>query len=152
MGLDPDACELEAAPTMGALLVDVDDSGVGPFHAYLRFDLDGVLDPDSVVSVTLRMTATNVTMSSSSGEVHLVEPFDLMDLYALQPATIGPVLAPDQGAVAAGDVVEWSLPPDLLPLGDPSLHLGILPLSMDGIDYWNLDGAQPPELVVEQQG
>jgi hypothetical protein len=45
-----------------------------------------------------------------------------------------------------------SLAPDLLPLGEPSLYLGILPRSTDGIDYWNLDGAQPPALVVEQQG
>jgi hypothetical protein len=153
VNLDPDACELEAAPSMGALTVDLqNNTGIGPFHGYLRFDLDGALDPDLVVSVTLRLVATDSSSSPSSGEVHRVEPFELMDLFAYQPATIGPLLAPAQGPVAGGDVVEWLLPPNELPLDEPSLYFGIVPLSSDGIDYWNLDGAQPPELVVEQQG
>jgi hypothetical protein len=151
INLDPEVCKDEASPSPAALLVDLDDTAVGPFHGYLRFDLDGAVDPGLVVSVTLRMTVTSVSSSASSGAVYLVEPFELMDLYAIQPAPIGPALAPDQGAVAGNDVVEWSLPPDLLPLGEPSLYLGILAQSTDGVDYWNLAGAQPPELVVEQQ-
>lgn len=149
--LDPDVCELGGNPPMGTLVVDLDTAGVGPIHGYLRFDLDDAVVPDTVVSVTLRLVASDVSMSPSSGEVYRVEPFGLMDLYAVQPSPIGAVLAPDQGAVAPNDVVEWSLPPDVLSLGEPSLHLGILPLSTDGIDYWNLDGLVPPELVIEQQ-
>jgi hypothetical protein len=152
INLDPEVCKVEASPTPAALLVDLEDTGIGPFNGYLRFDLDGAVDPDLVVSVTLRMTVTSVSTSSSTGAVYLVEPFELMDLYAIQPASIGPALAPDQGAVVGNDVVEWSLPPDLLPLGEPSLYLGILAQSTDGVDYWNLAGAQPPELVIEQQG
>lgn len=149
--LDPDACELGGNPAMGAMVVDSLDAGIGPMHGLLRFDLDDAIDPDLVVSVTLRLVATDPTVSQFSGEVYRVEPFGLMDLFSVQPATVGPMLAPDQGPVAGGDVVEWVLPPDVLLLGEPSLYLGILPLSTDGVDYWNLDGAQPPELIVEQQ-
>jgi hypothetical protein len=149
--LDPDACELGGSPSMGAMVVDLIDVDAGPIHGFLRFDFDDALVPDLVVSVTLRMVATNVSTSSSSGEVHRVEPFELIDLFSFQPAPVGPLLAPDQGPVASGAVVEWALPPELLSLHESSLYLGILPLSSDGIDYWNLDGAVPPQLVVEQR-
>lgn len=151
INLDPDVCELGGNPAMGAMVVDSLDAGAGPIHGFLRFDLDDAVDPDLVVSVTLRLVATDPTVSQSSGEVYRVEPFGLMDLFSVQPATVGPMLAPDQGPVAGGDVVEWVLPPDVLSLGEPSLYLGILPLSTDGVDYWNLDGAEPPELIIEQQ-
>lgn len=150
--LDPDACELVSDPPMGAMTVDLADGGVGPMNAYLRFDLDDAFVPDLVVSVRLRLVATDLTSATTSGEVYSVEPFVLMDLFSLQPAAIGAALAPDQGPVAASDVVEWTLPPDLFALGELSVYLGVLPISSDGVDYWNLDGVEPPQLIVEQQG
>src|SRR5690606_32983026 len=151
VNLDPEACELGSDPSMGALVVDLDDAGIGPIHAFLRFDFDDALVPADVITVTLRMVATDLSNAPSSGEVYRVEPFELMDLYAIQPATVGSVLAPDQGTVVENDVVEWPLPPDLLSGGETSLYLGVLPLSTNGTDYWNLDGLAPPELIIEQQ-
>ncbi|MCA9707361.1 MAG: hypothetical protein KDK70_16020 [Myxococcales bacterium] len=151
INLDPDLCEMLAQPYPGAMTVDLDDRMIGPFHGYLRFDLDDALVPRAVVSVTLRLVATDDTSANgpSSGEVYAVEPFTYEDLFMLQPAPVGMALAPDQGAVDVGQVVEWPLPPDVLADGPTSLYLGVFPLDTNGIDYWGAEGPQPPELLVE---
>jgi hypothetical protein len=52
--------------------------------------------------------------------------------------------------ITAGQVVVWSLPPELVSAGVP-LCLGLFPQSTNGADYMNLTTASPPRLVVEYQ-
>ncbi len=152
IGLNPDECEGIADPSPGAMLVDEAANGMGPFNSYLRFDLDDQLDIGAVVSVTLRITTTpsDSADSNASGEVWQVEPFTLDDLFMFQPATVGPLLAADQGAVFPDTVVQWPLPPDVLVPNRSTLYLGVVANSTNGIDYWAMNGLLPPELVVEQ--
>lgn len=34
--------------------------------------------------------------------------------------------------------------------GPASLYLGIVPTVTNGIDYWGIDGLEPPRLLIEQ--
>ncbi len=152
VGLDPSYCAMVASALPGAITIDQEDLMLGPFNGYLRFDLDDSIEPGAVVSITLRMTTTGEMSadSTSSGEVWEVEPFGLADLSILQPATVGPMLAPTQGMVASVDVIEWPLPPELL-AGDPSsVYFGLFPTVTNGVDYWGVGGMEPPVLIIEQ--
>ena len=152
LGLDPSYCAMVASPLPGAITIDQDDLMLGPFNGYLRFDLDGAVDPGAVLSVTLRMTTTGEmdADSTSSGEVWEVEPFELAALFVLQPATVGPLLAPTQGMVESVDVIEWPLPPEVLTGGPSSVYFGVFPTVTNGVDYWGVGGMEPPVLIVEQ--
>ncbi len=74
--------------------------------------------------------------------------FTLADLSTTAPSTLGAQpLAPDQGATAVGDTVIFVLPSGVV-APDSALYLGLLPVSDNGVNYFNNDGATPPRLVV----
>ncbi len=153
VNLDPLMCEAIASPREGAMIVDGAAAGFGPYNSYVGFDLDASVAADQVVAVTLRLYVTDSAdaESSSSGEVYAVEPFTHGDLFMVQPQTVGPLLAPDQGGVTTGQAVDWPLPVSVVVDGGPSVYLGVLAIENDGIDYWSDAGAQPPQLLVELQ-
>ena len=144
---DPDVCAADLP--INAMTVDASVStNLLPGHSYLRFDLDGQLAGKTVTEVRLRLTVSDdmSAASVSSGELHEVEPFTRPDLFVEAPMAVAS-LGADQGAVMPNDVVEWVLPTALVaPNG--SVFLGVLPVSTNGVDYWNNDGAAPPLLLV----
>lgn len=148
---DPDACASDQP--LGTMGVDSDVGMLVTRHSYLRFDLDEQLAGLRVTEVLLEITVSDHddAESSSSGEIWQVEPFTRADLFVAAPAAVGPTaLVGDNGAVAQLQTVVFALPVALVMPGAP-VFLGVLPLETDGIDYWNLDGATPPRLVVTAQ-
>ncbi len=147
---DPDACETFVGT--GALTVDGNRvTTATPRHAFLRFDLDGVLQGATIDAVALRVVVTNGSGadSTSTAEVWEVAPFTRPDLFMAEPAQVsaGPV-SPDQGAVVQGQEVLFPLPTTLV-VADGSVFLGLFPLTSNGVDYFNLNGAEPPQLIVD---
>jgi hypothetical protein len=147
---DPDACAIETGP--GVITVDTLQNSTGtPRHSFLRFDLDDTLEGKTVDSVTLRLVVPVLVDSESdqTGEVWQVAAFTRPDLFDAAPVKVGSVpLAPDMGAVAQGATVEFDLPVTVA-VASGSVFLGLLPLISDGVDYFNLLGAQPPALVID---
>jgi len=149
---DPDQCEQDVG--FAVMKITLDDYYIGhPRRAFIRFDLDNALAGKTVTSVTLRLQVTDGPFADSpgSGEVWRVQSFSEADLFGNMPATIGAnALAPDQGAITQGQVLDWSLPTNLVtPNG--SVYLGLLPTVVDGAYYWNEKGVGPPLLVVDYQ-
>ena len=58
-------------------------------------------------------------------------------------------IAGTQGAVTRLQVVEWPLPTAVVAAGVVFLRLATP--SSDGVNYWNLDGPEPPRLVIDLQ-
>jgi hypothetical protein len=147
---DPTLC---TALNGGAqLAIDARDSTtMDPWQSYLRFDLDGALAGRTVEAVTLRLVATDDDKAPGpdSGEVWKVKQFTEQTLMTQVPPQLGnQPLASSQGAVAALQPVEWSLPAGLV-APDSAVHLGLVTADEDGVAYWNLDGQNPPELVID---
>jgi hypothetical protein len=135
------------------LVADIKDSTtMKPWHGFVRFDPANTLAARTITSVTLRMVATNASNAAgpSSGEIWAVQPFALADLSVAEPAKVGVVLAPDQGAVTKLQTVDWPLPTTAVP-PTGSVYLGLFPTGSDGVNYWNIDGATPPRLLVDAQ-
>jgi hypothetical protein len=144
---DPDLCETNA----GAGLLDVDQMALK--HSYLRFDLDNQPTGKTVLEVRLVVVVADTADAESdqSGEVWEVAPFDRLDLFAAAPAAQGMApIAVSQGAVTMNQQVDFLLPLDLVQAGGV-VFLGVLPVSTDGVNYFNNDGAIPPRLVVKLQ-
>lgn len=150
----PDPVQCENATGAGTMNVDSSDSTTGqPNISFLRFELDGSLSGRSIEAVELRLVVADTPKASGtrSGEVWEVQAFTYDDLFVGAPAQIGQLeLAGDQGAVSQGQVVTWTLPQALVSPG-ASIFLGVYPLSSDGVDYWTLTGAVPPQLHVVYQ-
>lgn len=150
---DPDVCETQAG--FGNMDVDLLESSTGhPDYAFLRFDLDGTLAGRTVVGVTLRLVVTDHVDADSdnSGEIWPVTPFDRSDLFSTVPTQVGssPV-GLSQGAVVQNQTVEWSLPSSLVAANE-STHLGVFPLTNQGVNYWNAqNGTIPPRLIIDYQ-
>jgi hypothetical protein len=144
---DPDVCAADQPRATMGVDAEVTPPMMDARHSYLRFDLGELAG--RVVSAALEITVSTVSSagSSSSGEIWQVASFTRSDLFVSTPAPMGqaPIVG-DQGAVGQGQTVSFALPTALF--GEPSLFFGVLPLSTDGIDYENLDGAVPPKLVV----
>jgi len=148
---DPDGCI--AANGAGQLVVDSNDSTtMNPWQGYVKFDVDGMIAGRTVMAVHLRMVATSDAKAPSpnSGSVWQVAPFTRTSLATTTPATIGNVLAGSQGAVAANQPVNWSLPTSLVS-ANASVYLGLTSASSDGVNYWNSTGTTPPRLVIDLQ-
>lgn len=77
---------------------------------------------------------------------HECASFGLQNLFDAQPGITGAAVATDQGMVVRNQVVEFDLPTALI--GPEDLHLAIVNSTDQGVNYWNLDGAAPPRLVV----
>ena len=136
----------------GEFSIDQSDSGtLKPIYAFLRFDVDDTIAGKTLDKVTLRLTASNTAKAASnaSGEIWEVEPFTLASLSTTVPAKQGNMaISPNQGAVALNQVVNWSLPKGTVS-ANQSVYLGVYPLSSDGTNYWNNDGAAPPQLIID---
>jgi hypothetical protein len=145
---DPDFCEKDTgADNLNVDLLDI-DTGY-QFWAFLRFDLDAKLACTDVTSVILQLVATNHVdaAGNGSGEVWLVDPFSSRaDLATAVPGK-KTLLAGDQGPVGQGETVRWELPTSIISSGEP-IHLGIIPTSDEGVNYWDNDGPSPPLLLV----
>jgi hypothetical protein len=149
---EPEACEV--ANGEDAMNIDENDTASAhPYHAFVSFELDEAFAGRTVQQVTLRLVVASYAKSAGdqSGEIWEVEPFDELDLDDHAPEKVGTApLAQSGGPVTQGQVVEWALPVDLV-APEKDIYLGIFPVSDDGVDYWNDDGAVPPELVITYQ-
>lgn len=135
------------------LVVDEKDSTTNlPWYAFVRFDLDGAIAGKIVSSVTLRVVATTNGKADgpNSGDVWRVSAFSLQSLQQNQlPAKQGSSkLAGSQGAVKEQQVVEWPLPVSTVSPSAP-VYLGIYLTTSDGVNYWNTDGEEPPQLIID---
>jgi hypothetical protein len=123
-----------------------------PWYAFVRFDLDGAIASMKVERVTLRVVATSNSKSAgpNTGDVWRVSAFTLQSLQLNQlPSKQGTSkLAGTQGAVKPLDVVEWPLSPSLVQPDQP-VYLGIYLTTSDGVNYWNTDGVEPPQLIID---
>lgn len=149
---DPDACE--ALVGLGTMTADGSTGpNATPAYSFLRFDVDDTLAGRTVTSVTLRLTVTSQmgADSSQSGDIWEVETFTRQDLFGTVPAQVGAApLSPSQGAVVQDQLVESTLPNGSVAANAP-ITLGVFQAVTDGVDYWNLNGAVPPELVIDYE-
>lgn len=139
---------------MDLMSVDSLDASTGlPIHSYVAFALDGQFEGKNVVEVRMVLhTSTDMDEASdSTGEIWRVEPFTLLSLGDMVPLELGMgPIAPDNGTVGQDEMVVWNLAPAVV-MVNSVLHLGVLPLSEDGINYWTDEGADPPRLLVTWQ-
>ncbi|MFO0549183.1 MAG: hypothetical protein U0271_12400 [Polyangiaceae bacterium] len=148
--IDPNPAACESLAGGDRFVVDTSIQGQNsPRYGYVRFDLDGALAGKTVDAATLQLFVPTIQLSEAdqSGSIWQVAPFDLASLDVEVPNTVGAVLVPDQGAVSQGETVTFSLPPSVVS-ANASLYLAILPTTSDGVFYSNLNGANPPSLVV----
>ncbi len=110
------------------------------------------MDPAGVASIKLRVTVTDdeLAPATNTGEIFAVAPFSLADLTGTAPAKTSGRLAPSQGAVDKLDVVDFPLPIDSVTAGAPA-HFGIFPVVTQGVNYWNIDGPNPPVLIIDTE-
>lgn len=139
----PDPAKCRSVNGAKQLVVDLMDTTTSnPWYGYVRFD---PAVPGELVSATLRMVATSDAKADApaSGEVWEVAPFALADLSTSVPAKVR-MLANDPGPIVPDQVVEWPLATTTVPS-----YFGIYPTNTDGTNYWNLDGTDPPRLLVD---
>ena len=147
---DPDYCETTTG--LGTFQIDALLSvSNSPRHAFLRFDLDPSLVENTLTSIVLRLVVATTTNADSddSGEVWQVAPFARPDLFAGDVANAGTAPSANTvGAVALGQIVEWSLPTTVV--DGTSVYLALRPISSNFATYVNLHGApaDAPRLVV----
>lgn len=149
---NPDTAACQAEAGQGLITVDEEISpGSGPRYGYLRFDLDApALAGKTVVALEVVLVVPSLSGSESdqSGEMWEVESFDATSLEIAAPATVGAApLVADQGAVATNAVVTFTLPADLVAPGE-SLFVALLPVSTNGVDYFDTNGTIAPKLTV----
>jgi len=150
---DPDACE--AVDGMGHLSVDGLVTATGnPSYGFLRFDIDDTIAGRTVTSVLLQLTVSDHVDAPApqSGDIWQVETFTRADLFNAVPAQLGAApLAPSLITDLVNDeLVELTLPVDSVTANAPTT-LGVFLSISNGVRYWNLNGAVPPELVIEYQ-
>jgi hypothetical protein len=149
---DPDACALEVGQDRITVDTEFDEmTDPTPRQVYLRFEIGNELAGKTIdlAGVHLRVPSTSGSDSNQTGDMWLVAPFDRAALFVAAPATMGSrPISPDQGTVAQGELVVFPLPASAVVAGG-TVYLGILPLSTNGVDYFNLAGEDPPVLVVD---
>ncbi len=158
--VNPDACEASTSQGnnnagQGEMLVDLTDADLDgrEVRSFLKFPWDpAYLAQGASVELVLHTTAGGDGDSSDqTGEVWLVESFDLESLNQSTPSTQGSEpKATDLGMAANNAQVRWQLPVSLFTEGQP-VYLGVLAVSGDGVNYWNLEAKfdnQRPMLVV----
>jgi hypothetical protein len=135
------------------MVVDLKDSMTNePWHAYIRFDIDGALAGKMITKVTLRlMTTTDAKAPGpNSGSIYRVEQFTLASLSMTTPATMGAEIGAAKAPIAANTAYTWVLPSSLV-TANGAVYLGVLPNVTDGVNYYNTSGATPPRLIVDAQ-
>jgi hypothetical protein len=149
---DPDQCALEVG--QNRMTVDSEFNAMTdptPRHVYLRFDLDDTIAGKTIYAVNVRLRVPNTSGSDSpqTGEMWEVGSFDRPSLFIAAPMTVdASPISPNMGAVALDEQVFFPLPADSVTAGG-SVFLGILPLSTNGVDYFNNTGSDPPALVID---
>ena len=146
---NPDTCR--SIKGNDQLVADGSDATtMQPWDAFVRFDLDGQIAGKMIKTVHFVLTVTNDSLapSGTSGAIWQVAMFDKPSLYLAEPAKVGTMpVAPAQSSVAKLQAVTFTIPASLV-AANSSLYLGIVNTSQDGVNYWNLDGANPPRLVI----
>lgn len=136
------------------MVIDMKDSAtLNPWQGYVRFDLDTAIAGKTIVKVQLRVVATNDAKApgGNTGEVWKVQSFTLQSLTGTTPAKIGASpLAGTQGAVIKLGPIAWPLPLDTVASGG-AVFLAVITTASDGVNYWNIDGANPPRLAIDFQ-
>jgi len=154
--LDPNQPDLDACGStngLGQLVVDGNDGSTdSPWQSFVRFELDATLDGMTVRGVKLVMTATDDDKAAGpdSGDIWQVAAFDRASLAGGPPARIGTSpLARSRGSVDPLDVVQWGLPVTLI-AARTTIYLGVITDDdSGGVNYWNLEGREPPRLVID---
>ncbi|HEY5927700.1 MAG TPA: hypothetical protein VIV11_38710 [Kofleriaceae bacterium] len=133
------------------LPVDLDDANLNvPFYSYLRFDFDQTIAGRQITAVSLRVVISDGAQSDgpSTGEIWRVATFTATSLQTQAPAQLGGVpIGADQGAVVQLQPVVWALPSDVID-GGP-LCVGMIPVTAAGVNYFNLQGADPPRVRID---
>lgn len=146
----PDPAFCRTANGVTELPVDTDDDNLNvPFHSYLRFDFDQVIAGREITAVVLRLVVSDGAQSNgpSSGEIWRVTTFTASSLQTQTPTQVGTVLGAEQGPVVQLQEVTWSLPVSVI--DTDFLCLGMIPLSADGVNYWSLQGVDPPRIRID---
>ena len=148
---DPDYCR--SINGNSELVIDQKDSMTNqPWYAFVRFDLDSEIAGKTISQVTLRVVATTNGKADgpNTGDVWRVSAFSLASLNQNQlPAKQGSSkIAGSQGAVQEEQVVQWPLPVSTVSADSP-VYLGIFLTTSDGVNYWNTDGPEPPQLIID---
>ena len=134
------------------LVLDLRDATTTePWQAFVRFDLDDALAGRTVTKVVLRVvvTAASNAPGPDSGSVFEVQPFTLATLATTAPAKVGDALAGSVGAVTNGEVVTFTLADPSIANANSPVYLGLFANDEDGVNYYNRDGAMPPQLIVD---
>jgi hypothetical protein len=138
---NPDFCEETAG--VGEFEIDsLLSTTNSPRHGFLRFDLDPAVLARPITSIQLRLVVSMLPSAESdeTGEIWRVVPFVRSDLFAGDVANVGSMAsATDMGGVVLGQVVDWSLPTDIV--DGESVYLAVRPVSSDLTGYVNLNGA-----------
>ncbi len=156
----PDECEQVTSAGnnnggVGEMVVDQLDGDLGDreVHSYLKFPWHPAYRVDGAkVELILHTTADGDSQSSSqTGEIWLVDTFTLGSLAQAIPSRVGTApKAQDMGMAGNDKQVAWELPASTFDDGQP-VYIGVLPVSEDGVNYWNLDAklaAERPVLLV----
>ncbi|MGH1342351.1 MAG: hypothetical protein ACRBN8_12405 [Nannocystales bacterium] len=146
----PVQCEQFAGP--GRIDVDIfDGDSSEQSTGYLIFELSGLPEVTSILSIRLELTAADSgdAASEAAGRIVPVEPFSAAGLEDGLPAAV-PTSTPSDapsGGVTLGQTVQWKLDPSLV-MGD-FLYLSVEPGSADNVQYWSTSGAVPPRLRLQ---
>lgn len=154
--LNPNAPDLTLCTTLNGakqLVIDGNDGTTNdPWEAYVRFDLDAAIAGRTVTGVTLVLSATDdpKAQGPDAGDIWAVTPFTRSSLATAVPSKVGmSPLAPSPGAVDTLQVIQYSLDTGNVAASTP-VYLGVITTDMTGgVNYWNLDGASPPHLVID---
>jgi hypothetical protein len=148
---DPDPAFCRANNGATELPVDLDDDNLGvPFYSYVRFDFDQAIAGREVMAVRLSLVVTDGSQSHgpNAGEIWRVATFTAAELNTQTPAQLGgAAIAGDQGPVVQLEEVTWSLPTAII--DNNFLCLGIVPVSGNSVNYWNLMGPNPPRIRID---
>jgi hypothetical protein len=154
--IDPNAPDLTLCTTINGanqLVIDGNDGTTNdPWESYLRFDLDAAIAGRTVTAVHVVLTATDDPKAPGpdGGDVWKVTAFTRAALATGRPTKVGgQPLAPSPGSIDALQVVGWSLPEGEVAASTP-VFLGLITTDMTGgVNYWNLSGPNPPQLVID---
>lgn len=150
----PDAGVCDGSTGPHEISVDGSNSMFGndPTVAFLRFDIGSCLSGKTVQSAKLYLTVGNSPQAHgySSGSVWTVTAFSSVSLPSApsQVKQVAPNANGTNGPFADGTQVEWTLSLTNVSPANP-VCLGIYPANVDGIDYEDANGANPPKLVVQ---
>ncbi len=134
----------------GELVVDGlnDDFNGHASRGLLRFPWPEQLDGAQLLTLELQLVVTDNepgAASDETGELWSSGPFNLTAQEPMDEPALQSMLAPSLGAAELNDVFVWTLPTDAWTPGE-ALHLQLVPVSDNGVHYWNLNAPTNPAL------